>query len=867
MTLLPIELMKARVQQFGEDSDTILFSELLYAGELITKMSTAAFVAGIEDDRENNRYRLLHGLVRADGLGDWVKALDEALAGPASQLLAPDLSDPRRTFTERVPKGTWQNDAVSNLQEVLAGVHAFSPGIGDKVALRQWFSIFAELRNKTRGHGALTPATCARLVGKLKASIELLFERNPLFGLPWAYLQRNLSGKYKVVALAGDASKFEKLKTAAALNSDNYADGVYIWANGFRQVELIHTDLDVSDYYLPNGAFRNGTYELHSLISDSRLKADAAKYMSVASDRPGSETEGASGLDVIGRVYSNIPDVAPGYVQRRGLETEIRSAILNDRHPIVTLVGRGGIGKTSLSLSILREIAETKRFDVIVWFSSRDIDLTMSGAKPVQPRVLTDQEIAEQYRALIDGLIPGLSDKTKATSLMSEHLRQSPLGATLFVFDNFETLRSPVDLFQWLDTNIRLPNKVVITTRFRDFKADYPIEVSGMEQPEAEELIMQTAEKLGIAHLIGRKERETLIEESDRHPYVIKIMLGEIADAGTFTKPKHIIARKDEILDALFERTYGSLTPMAGRIFLMLSGWRSLVPQLAVEAVLLRHGNEGGDAEAAIDQLIRMSLIQSVAASDGTIFLEVPLTAALFGRRKLEVSPSKPIIENDIKFLQDIGPTAQTGLREGLQPRVEAFFKKAARKINDSAKEFEALRPVLEFLARGYPPAWMLLSKLEQEVSGQSGTKQAAEYVRRYLESQPNGPDAKEAWQQLFLLYRLDHDAIAACSAFLKVAEESDPPFHEISEMAKWINRDAEMKIMDSKERRALCRPLAMLMEERIGEASATDLSRLAWLYLHSGDDERARRVTELGLQREPDNMYCMRLAERLRVV
>ncbi len=85
--------------------------------------------------------------------------------------------------------------------------------------------------------------------------------------------------------------------------------------------------------------------------------------------------------------------------------------------------------------------------------------------------------------------------------------------------------------------------------------------------------------------------------------------------------------------------------------------------------------------------------------------------------------------------------------------------------------------------------------------------------------------------------------------------------------MANWLNTAPQLREeMDTVERAALCRPLARLMEMRLGDASATDLSRLAWLYLHSGDDSRALVVADLGLEREADNIYCQRLVTRLKV-
>ncbi len=866
MTFLPLSLMSGRLDRYGTDSDTVLFTELLYAGEFILKMTVAAFVSAIEDDREHHRYRIIHNLVRADGIGDWAQACDEVLSGPTTQHLSVTFFDARKAFTERLGKDSWQHQAVRTLQEVISCVHDDSPALTDRVAARAWFQLFAELRNKTRGHGATTPATCARLAPKLRESIELLALNNPVFSLPWAYLHRNLSGKYRVVALGGDQTVFAKLTSAAAVNGENYTDGVYLWTDHYRRVELIHTDLDVSDFFVPNGAFRKGTYELHSLITDSRLKGDAAPFMTAASERPPSETEGKGELDGLGRVFTNLPAMAAGYVRRPVLELEVRQVLANDRHPIVTLVGRGGIGKTSLALTCLRDIAETSRYEVIVWFSARDIDLIMSGAKPVQPRVLTDRDIAEQYRDLIGyPRIDASGKKIDALTLMAEHLRCSPLGPTLFVFDNFETVRSPVDLFSWIDLNIRLPNKAVMTTRFREFKADYPVEVSGMEQQEAEALVCQTSSLLGISSLLSKDEERLLIEESGGHPYVIKIVLGEVATARKFSKPSQLIARQEDVLDALFERTYANLAPIATRIFLTLSGWRSLVPQLAVEAVLLRYGGESGNPDAGIEQLIRMSLIERTSASDKSDFLEVPLTAALFGRRKLAVSPDRARIEDDIKFLQEIGTTAASGLKDGIRPRIETFFKKAARKILDGTATLDDLRPVLEFFARGYAPAWLLLSGLEEEISGDKGANRSAEYVRRYLESTPSPPEARAAWQRLVLIYRVFGDVVGGCGAFLKAAEIASPQLDEISAMANWLNTAPELKDdMDVIERRALLRPLARLMEAHLAEASATDLSRLAWLHLHSGGEQRARDVAEIGLEREPGHIHCHRLVTRL---
>jgi hypothetical protein len=65
-------------------------------------------------------------------------------------------------------------------------------------------------------------------------------------------------------------------------------------------------------------------------------------------------------------------------------------------------------------------------------------------------------------------------------------------------------------------------------------------------------------------------------------------------------------------------------------------------------------------------------------------------------------------------------------------------------------------------------------------------------------------------------------------------------------------------------KKRLLYGELAELMENRKREADATDLSRLAWLYLHLHDAPRAEEIAEEGLAADANNEHCVRLLTRL---
>ena len=866
--LVQINRMMDRVERHGDDSDVARFWELTYAAEFITKLTAATLVAAIDESRDHDQYTLEHKLVRADGIGEWAQALEQCLTGPASGNLNPNARELRNQVSIREKTKDWRHSAISEIEEVLRTAYDPSLSVKEQPSLRLWFNLFVQLRNKSRGHGAPTPARLSACVEKLEKSVRAVMDNSPICELEWCYLHRNMSGKYRVKALSSEAPSFEALKTTEAFSFPNLSSGVYIWLGAPRRVNLLYSDQDCSDFFFPNGDIKQDTFELHSLLTDNRQRQSFSAYSSPPRSHPESETKGSSDLEILGNVFTNMPPREGTYIDRPKLQEEVYELIFNDRHPIVTLVGRGGIGKTSLALQVLHSIAFQSRYDLIVWFSSRDIDLVESGAKQVRPSILTDRDTADFFRELVRSpKVDKAGKKINTVDFMSRQLGGHDHGSTLFVFDNFETLQNPQDFYAWLDLNIRLPNKVLITSRFRDFKGDFPVEVTGMGERESRQLISAIASRLGIESRIGETEVKTILSEAEGHPYIIKILLGEIADSDGFSKPSKLLARRDDVLNALFERTFSSLSPLAARIFLTLSAWKSSVPQLVVEASLLRHAQEGVDPESSVDELIRMSLIERSKDSEGVDHLSVPLSAAIFSREKLEVSSSKSIILDDVKFLQSLGAAdRKTGARD-LLPRLQRFFEDAAKRIDAGNTTLAKMRPVLEFVARGYPKAWLLLARFERETVESDWEKMSIEYYGRYLQAEPYGEDAQHAWSKLFSLYQQMGDEVAAVEAFLSMSEISKPSLESLSSMANRLNSSPNLRDeLAPDERAAVFLRLANLMEPHRDKASATDLSRLGWLYLNSGEVARAKSSASHGLEKDAENSYCRKLLDRLDV-
>jgi hypothetical protein len=358
-------------------------------------------------------------------------------------------------------------------------------------------------------------------------------------------------------------------------------------------------------------------------------------------------------------------------------------------------------------------------------------------------------------------------------SHMAQCLSDSKDAPLLLVFDNFETVQQPVDLFQWLDAHIRLPNKILITSRHRDdFRGEYPVEVGGMTESQCNLLVDKTAGIVGIQQAVTSEFRKDVYRESEGHPYVVKVLVGEAADGKNIKKIERIVAGKDALLDALFERTYKRLSPAAKRVFMTLSNWRSLVPQPAIEAAFLRpHLADRIDVLATTEELRRVSFLDEHRSPDSQVFFSVPLVAGVFGKRKLAVSPDQSLVEEDLRFLRRFGAMLPTDVRHGLEPRIDRFFSSVSEDMSTGRADLRSEVPVLELIARHYPPAWMKIADLWRETQASDAPTQIIEALSRYIQTTPAGIDQKIAWERIAIVHREQGNWRGFVNGHVQIAE------------------------------------------------------------------------------------------------
>lgn len=862
--LLPVDAMLSRVKRSIADSDATYYSSLLLAGEMLTKIVTLALTACIDPERDEaeTAYATQYGVIRADSIGVWAAAIQNLTTAPVYRVLDEGARGFHTSLTQRfgADSDAWQRAAIDKLNEAIACFPSLTPERATgKVALAQWFQQFAALRNKTRGHGADPIAVQSSAVAPLAASLELLINGLEALRWPWWYVDLTQGRQNKVYPLvASDPAVWP-------LTRDIVETGVYVMPGTTPRVaRLLRTDSALTDFFLPNGDPDDSkcTYEEISYLTGEKRWASLQHFQRPPRALPASETEGSAELRAVGNVLTNLPEPRSDYVRRVQLEDELAEVLKDARHPVVAISGPGGIGKTSLALQVLHDLAEVEAFTAVLWFSARDIDLDATrGPLAVKPAAQSLSQIARQYLGFVrPSLLTDSSDKQIEHFLAS--LSEEDVGPILYVFDNFETVHNPGQLYRDLNEFVRLPNKILITTRYRDFKGDWPLHVEGMSRPEFDALVATSASRLNITGVLQKRPSwaESLYAESGGHPYVVNVALGEVARTRQVgQKFERIMASKDEILDALFERSFNRLSPQAQRVFFTLCRWRAQIPSIALEAVLTRPSTARMDVETELQHLVDSSLIERrYSEVDAESFLHVPAAAYRFGVAQMQFSDIADVVEEDAHYLHMFGAVPENITKTGFAHQVHRFYDTAERLEGGALEQAIAIG---EYVARRYPESWLRLARLQRVRSG-SGRLVAKSNYQSYLARRPDDADA---WLELAELCGNLGDDLGELRAAAQASENAEHAYTQLAESLADLRQrcDSGALRVESKQKKAFLLQLCRGWHVREKQASLSTCFNLARLADRAGDAEEALYWADNGLEKDGRNQRLSEIRER----
>ncbi|MEG8000091.1 hypothetical protein LAV69_21910, partial [Klebsiella quasipneumoniae subsp. quasipneumoniae] len=382
----------------------------------------------------------------------------------------------------------------------------------------------------------------------------------------------------------------------------------------------------------------------------------------------------------------------------------------------------------------------------------------------------------------------------------------------------------------------------------------------GMNHDESMELIEKTSQHLQIEPL-SQENKDRIYRISAGHPYIMKVLLGDFSRKRMKGNIERLIAGSDEILTALFERTYSALTPCAQRIFLTLASWNSAVPRLGLESILMYSLDDPLDVEKSIDTLIQYSMIEEIKAGDGHYFLQLPYVAYAFGNKKLKISPLQHIINSDVSLMRKFGISNIDDKKISLKQN----FTRYISSISHNDEFYNTHKTILERICYTFNEGWQLLSIWALEANSTKFNQLAEDCIKRYLENEKSEKNKRYAWSIFTTISeRLNHP-YEQILGLTQVASYPAISIDELSNITNRINRlfkSHEVSLGENIKQELLIKLFTVVYNRR-NEADANACSRFAWLGLHINKESEAKILVEIGLKNDPENQYCISLNKK----
>lgn len=868
----PFELLRDRINREQAASEAAHCDSLLNSCEMVIRHLTALLCSILPESETGNsvRYRTEYELIRSSGIGDWSRQAQNLLAGPNYSLIAGRLEGgpfegalAQFSRSAKSLDDTWIVALIEGMRQALS-VIGEKPSDARSIKLIEFLREFPRLRNKMDAHGAPTSGDKAEIalflekpIGDLLTKLTLL--KIPIVSIELARIDPDKAPK--VLDVVGNEASGLRSRFEDGYLPRSHSGGLFTVASGSpTRINLACSEPDLRDFFYANGSFSEGSTsaEFLSYITNKRKRVNAADWSAAPASLVESLTAGESELRIEGKSFTNFPSRdSPKYVKRNQLEAELLAQLAAPYRRVISLKGLGGVGKTSLALNVVKEVCHSGLFDVVIWASARDLDLLENSARPVKPSIQSSLELAELSRSLYSQMTadyPG-----DPLEWFGHALQSDDQGRVLWVLDNFETLQDPADVYSLIDRSLGPSNRVLITTRHRDFYGDYEIEVRGLERSEFQQLVDEFSTSIGVR--ITSEKAEQIFRETDGHPYITKMMISDFK-VNPLTAIKTVANRAD-LQENLLERTYSRLSEGSSNLFLLLSTFNSVILGIALRVAVADFPIFGDDVESLLDELASNSMVE-LTSLDNDFQVELPAVTRAFGQRKLVTSDFRTSILAMSEVLKLFGPidkaTAASARSKRLRPSgpVTRFWQTTRKAIEEGGNAEHYLRLAAD-VARSEPELWRSIAEYHQ---GTGETIEAIAAWKMYIES---GQNHQHAWWQLALLFETLNRDDEALSAWVSRAQCEDASIEDVSFAANkvngWLSRRRVVLLPAQVE--VLIRPLISVLEHRISECKADDYARLAHLHKRLDNGARAWELADLGLKLEPENEHCLRILNR----
>lgn len=363
-----------------------------------------------------------------------------------------------------------------------------------------------------------------------------------------------------------------------------------------------------------------------------------------------------------------------------GRLTETRDVIKHilAPHPLVTIVGEGGVGKSALALRCLYEILDTKdlRFDAVIWVSLKTRVLTPAGVRDIHDAVTTTLGIVQAATKEV-GLTAVTNDLASLVKELRDYMTQSRL---LLVIDNLETLT--LEDVRPLLGEIPTGSKVLLTSRIGLGELELRYKLDPLDKKQSVALARRHAKSLNLQLLFDCAEERLgkYCQSLFFNPLLIKWFVSSVSNGAD---PERLLTRSNQsfatALQFCFENLYARLGEAEKQVLQVLFAARRKLSQTELYFLL-----------QDVTQLNQLELELALNVLHGSSMLK----RSFADRRKADSGTQYALTDVSSEYLSRFAPPGTKIL-----DKVQAAFKKL-RLLADQAQIQGEVYPYDIFVVR-----------------------------------------------------------------------------------------------------------------------------------------------------------------------